>query len=357
MRTTLNVFNFWGSGNIGDDLMLAGFLAGLDRFGVPYEGRLASLCSQDMASQRLRFPAIRWIDSRSPANWRAELAKAELLIGTGDTPFQLTSGDWFLKYLAEVLQEKAAAAELLLINVGAEQEIFPRKDDFARVLRSVTRCSTRDVFSYSVLEQLPGAAATRLSVGGDFANLSLERLAGEIAAEKAFPLGVVLAFETLSRLDLAAIRSFLQRVPGPVAFVTGDCRDGPVFEYGLYKSWTKGFSAWLSPLRKTLVLRRPSYSSCSLRDLAQAVAECEVILSSRYHGLLVGAWLGCRVAAIGRSSKVSSLARELGIPCVDPPIQHADLERAVKDAAPVPRRLLTEQSERAAEGLLACKFW
>src|SRR5271157_1377573 len=104
MWSALNVFRFWGAGNIGDDLMLRGFLTGLERFGVQYEGRLSSLCAHDIVSQRLRFPGIRWLDSKSSGQWRAELAKAAMLIGTGDTPFQVTSGNGSLNHLSDVLR-------------------------------------------------------------------------------------------------------------------------------------------------------------------------------------------------------------------------------------------------------------
>ena len=138
------------------------------------------------------------------------------------------------------------------------------------------------------------------------------------------------------------------------ATITGDCRAGPGFEWQLFKSWT---NPWLSPLRRRLVLRRPDYASCSLAELLLPLAECQKILTSRLHGILAAAWLGCQVAAIGRSSKVVAVAERLGVPCARPPLNRDALLDLVQHAVRVPRRVLNECREEAYYGLTACRFW
>ena len=354
MPQALNVFNFWGAGNMGDDLMLAGFLQALDHFGVSYKGRFSSLCSHNVASQTTRFPKINWIDSSTSPNWRLALARTELVVGLGDTPFQLTSGDWSLKHLEEVCKCIPAGAETVFINIGAEQECLSRAADFAAVLHNVGRCSTRDSFSHSVLRKVSRNSNTQLSVGGDLANISLENISRQLSSNGKFKLAVIVGYDTLSTADLSAIKDAIIATSGPVSFITGDCRDGPGFEFELFKSWTKPF---FSPLRRKLQLRRPDYGLCTLLELVQPVAECEVVLSSRLHGLLTAAWLGCRVAALGRSSKVVALAKECNIPCIEPPLDSGRIRDLIKNASVVDRARLKQCREESLDGILACKFW
>lgn len=354
LRQSLIAFDFWGAGNMGDDLMMAGFLEGLDRCGVRHKGLLWSLSAFDITSQRKRFSGIEWFSSKERANLDRLLASTELILGVGDTPFQITCGDWFLRHLEYVFQNKRAGAEAIFINVGAEEEVLPQAGEFAPILRRLSRCSTRDSFTHSILRRLGAEPATNLLPGGDLAHISLERLAGTIAVERRFPLGVVLGIDTLSGNDLDAIRGYLEKASAPVAFITGDLRDGPGFESHLFRIWTR---PWLSRLRRKLILRHRNYHSCSLEELVLPLAECETILSSRLHGILAAAWLGCRVAAIGRSSKVVAFAEQLGIPCAKPPLTGDALKHLVQQADVVPRRLLETARDEAYQGLTACKFW
>ena len=339
---------------MGDDLMVDGFLHALDQLGVRSEGQLSSLCPLDISSQQKRFPAMQWIDSKQPSVWQSAVAQADVLIGLGATPFQLSSGDWLLQHLTDVLKVIPPEKEVFFVNVGAELEMLPKAKEFAAILNRVNRCSTRDSFSYSILEKLSVEPAKRLTIGADLANISLERLAGQTVADRKFPLGIVLGIDTLSRADKNAVRDFLKKTPGPIAFITGDYRDAVGFEFHLFKRWTRN---WFSPLRKKLVLRRPDYGTCTMSELIQPLAECETILSSRFHGLLAAAWLGCKVAALGRSSKVVALAKELDIPYVEPPFDSNAIQALASQAVTVSPKRLKQLREKALEGILACKFW
>ena len=53
--------DFLGAGNLGDDLMVSGFLEGIAQLGLRDKMRcLRALCSYDRSSQRHRFPQIDW---------------------------------------------------------------------------------------------------------------------------------------------------------------------------------------------------------------------------------------------------------------------------------------------------------
>src|ERR1700761_6297644 len=93
-------FDFYGSGNIGDDLMLAGFLQGLSQVGSAWPA-LHGRSRFPLGTQQTRFPEITWVDTAAAARKPAD--PEACWAGVGDTPFQLTSGPWFLEYSLEEL--------------------------------------------------------------------------------------------------------------------------------------------------------------------------------------------------------------------------------------------------------------
>jgi polysaccharide pyruvyl transferase WcaK-like protein len=351
---TLIVFDFWGAGNMGDDLMMQGFMSALEQSPSVTLGEITCFCAWDIASQRRRFPQLTWIDSKDDSAFQRAVERAEIIIGLGSTAFQLTSGDWFLKFVVRALSLIKPETKVFFINVGAETEILPRAKDFAGVLRRVNHCSTRDAFSQGVLSGLGVKSTSEIHIGGDLANISLPNLVKSVTlGKKKHSLGIVLGHDTLSSQDLDMARKFLEDRPSATrtAFITGDARDGAGFEYHLYKTWTKG---WFSTMKRKLSLRRPDYTVCSMEDLVRPFAECETIISSRYHGLLTAAWFGCKVAAIGRGSKVTALAEALNVPVIIPPIKPGDLEGLEKTAVRVAPERLEEMRKAALAGISAC---
>jgi polysaccharide pyruvyl transferase WcaK-like protein len=352
MGNALIVFDFWGAGNMGDDLMVDGFLRGLQELQPAGWGTITCLCGCDIASQRRRFPEIAWIETKDDPAFQLALDRADTIIGFGGTPFQLTSGDWLLRHMAHVFSRIKPETKVVFINVGAETEIFPRADEFAAILRRINYCSARDAFSHRILTGLGVKGASEIHIGGDLANISLPHLVTLVAPEKKYSLGVVLGYDTLSNQDLDMTKKFLKgrQSNTRTAFITGDSRDGIGFEYHLYRSWTH---RWFSILRRKLSLERPDYAVCSMEDFARPFAQCEAVISSRYHGLLTAAWFGCKVAAIGRSSKVVALAKVLDVPVIVPPIKAGDLNRLEKATVRVAPERLEELRKAALAGVSA----
>jgi polysaccharide pyruvyl transferase WcaK-like protein len=353
LGNVLIIFDFWGAGNMGDDLMVDGFLRGLQQLQPAGLKTVTCLCGYDIASQQRRFPQINWIETKDDAAFQLALDQAKTIIGFGGTPFQLTSGDWLLRHIIRIFSQIKREKNVIFINVGAETEIFPRADEFAAILRRINHCSARDAFSHRILTDLGVKGASEIHIGGDLANISLPHLVKLVSPEKKYSLGIVLGFDTLSNEDLDMTKRFLKgrQSKTRTAFITGDSRDGIGFEYHLYKSWTRH---WFSILKRKLSLERPDYTVCSMEDLVRPFAQCETIISSRYHGLLTAAWFGCKVAAIGRSSKVVALAAALGVPVVVPPIKPGDLNRLEKTAVWVAPERLEELRKAALAGISAC---
>src|SRR5262249_30953143 len=123
VRKILLGFDFYGAGNVGDDLMLQGFLAS-----IPPEQadslHFACITPHQVASQRQRFKQIEWFASPQ-VNREEMLSQCDYWLGVGDTPFQITCGSWFLdKILNDLRLTQRHGLPMHMIGIGAEEEVL-----------------------------------------------------------------------------------------------------------------------------------------------------------------------------------------------------------------------------------------
>ena len=339
-------FDFWGHGNIGDDLMIAGFQKALS---LPQKAvseiHVASIYF--IASQRLRFPDISWHQTL-PARGKDH---PSCWVGAGATQFQLTCGDYVLKYFLEQMPYINTFDQKCLICVGAEQEIEPEKERFALVANCFDRISTRDQHSAEILINMLGVPSSKVFSGSDLANISLADYVNcHRTAKRRFNLGVIVAGDTHCDEDLAAVKDFLVSRWRPTSFIAGDVRNIERHECHIYQQMVADLGWWT---KRKLVLSVPDYMNGNLRALLAPIEDCATVISNRYHGILIAAWLGCKVAAIARSSKIPPLAKELQIPICYPPLTRDKLERLQKEACIVSRDILEAARDKA---LAAVRF-
>lgn len=324
--------NYHGAGNVGDDFMFDGFLTGI-RALLPSATVMAR--ALEASSQRLRFPGVEWNpvirDDVSGHLWAA----------VGGTPFQFSSTDWSLRCLEGLVPEIERHERRTLICIGAETEVAPVAERFSKIAALFGRASTRDEHSRSILTGELGMKAGTVNSAADLANISLERVSRDFVPARRHLIGVIInTGDRLTNADADAVGAFARSL-GTVAFVAGETRDWPMLEVGL---WRRKF-ADLGPLLA------PDYQRATLPELAIPFASCTTILTSRYHGALIGAWMGCRVAVIARNSKVQAVGDELGLPAIRSPLTISSIDHAVRNAREVPRKTLLALSERAMEGV------
>lgn len=346
-KSNLLGFNFYGSGNIGDDLMLDGFLAvtGLDADRVHCilggERRISTL--------RCRFPSVEWTSS-AKLHYR-------IWMGVGDTPVQASSGPWCLNSLRDSLTGTDYECAVM-VGVGVEQEAVTLASGYRPLLRRMSLIGTRDERSAELLIREFGCGWGQIVVGADLAHAcpALQSLARAQPLEaRKYSLGVTICGgDGLPRQSLRVFRDWLLRrdLTKTVVLPT-DVRSLPYGEVDLHRRWTTK-SRWRRRPKMEIEIVTPDYwKASSVGRLVEHFADVQSLISSRYHGIVIGAWAGCRLAVIARGSKVETLARELDIPSVGRHFTTRDLDRIHEEARPVSLKKLEALAHKAGDAALA----
>lgn len=234
-----------------------------------------------------------------------------------------------------------------MVNVGAESEISRVASEYRAVAGMFPRISTRDAQTARVLVECLGVDSERICVSSDLANIILPEMVNATRVTR-YPVGLILAGDALDGADLAETTRFIQRRSGQVALIACDTRSGRAFDSNVFRQLRWGCS---SDIHRQPTVQTPPYRTGTLSQLIAPIGDCEVILSARYHGLLTAAWWGCKVAAIARSSKISALAAELGLPVLPRPLDADAMEAVMGEAATVDRGKLAALQRSAVEGV------
>ena len=289
--------HFFGAGNIGDDLMLAGFLGHLGR--SRSDLRITCCCPHDLSTQRRRFPQVEWLDY-STARRRTAIEQARVWVCPGGSPFQSDDGDWFTPHLVEEADLcLASGVPMFWLGVGVNDASSLDDLRLARVLAQAAGVWARDDHTARLLE-----GRGRIYPGADLAHLFLRE---RPRPKQGDGLAVCLNFHDDLAPHVLALERFLDRVPAVFGLI-GEVRELPRGERALY--------AQLSPAyRQRVALCLPDYAASNCEGLLKAWPSCEAVLSSRYHAALIEAWAGARVGVLAINDKLRGLAEDLSIAC------------------------------------------
>jgi len=336
MTTRLCIGNdYFGAGNFGDDLTLAGFLAAAERYP---DLEITACTAYDRAAVAGRFPRIRWLPESEAARDDA-LRNADAWIALGDTPFQLDSGPWLLDRNERERRRCAALAKpMYLLGVGCESREAARDPRSQALLAAAQRIWTRDAFSAETLR--PFVNPARLCLGADVAHLVFRDATHPPACEPG-TVGLLLAFERREQFDLGELARFVERRPdGRTRWLVQEGRAFPHLERWILER--------LAPeVRSRLIVMDVDYSMISIEEYLRAFGAPEVTITSRYHAAVVAAWQGSRVLVVSRSPKLQAVAGELGLVGIDTVSSHLVMESALASAAVVPRDRLLRLRDRA----------
>jgi polysaccharide pyruvyl transferase WcaK-like protein len=333
-------FHFYGTGNFGDDLMVDGFLGLLDQWhlGFRWTGAIAG----DIGSQSRRFPQVRWMPA-TLAHRAQAIAEADVWLGLGSTPFQTDSGPWLLDYLStevDLCLRHDKPMFLLGVGVGDREALLdPRARKIVDAARMIW---TRDDRSAELLSTI--AHSDKIIAGADLAHLSLMRQV--LSPHDATSIGWLLHFENSSLLDQEVLEGLLAEHGG--RWLVQEVRE-------LEGSERATLARLSAESRRAVDVHIPDYKQAtSTRELIDAWPMPATLVSSRYHGLLVGAWAGSRVVAVERNEKLIGGALSLGCERLVSLRDRRLIEDALQKARIVPRPVLCRQAELAES---ACRHF
>jgi hypothetical protein len=326
--------NYFGAGNLGDDLTLAGFLSVALRHP---DVEISACTPYDVASRRRLFPQVRWLTDEEPVR-AAALRDCDVWLGLGDTPFQLDSGPWLLDHNERERQRcDTLGRPMFLLGVGCESAAAAGDLRSRALLAATQRVWTRDELSTATLQ--PFVDRSRLTTGADAAHLAFG--AGRAPERAAGVVGLMLAFERREQFDPAEIERFVQRrAPGRTRWLVQEARALPYVERWLLDH--------LAPeTRARLAVMEIDERATSVGDYLERFGSPEVVVTSRYHGALVAARNGSKLVVVSRSAKLRGIAAELDLPELDRADSHRTLEAALETARSVAGDRLEVLRERA----------
>lgn len=344
-------FDFYGAGNVGDDLMLDGFLKEMKSSNIEFYCSLP----RDPNSQKIRFPEINFV-SREDRVKAADICN--IWIGVGDTPIQIKSGNWFLDHLLKESElKKGKKIKYYFIGVGAESEAVTEKANFKAVLDEIDHIWTRDKATTDTLIKGFDLQADRITTSSDLANISLRKIfltPGRNEKNK-YDIGLCYFDENAESVNLDAVKIFLKNAVTKnkrVLAFGNEVRKEGKYEYMIYMNMFNRFERLFGNIK---YYQPDYYNMNNVADLVHHYSKCEVIMSSRFHSLLTAAWAGCKVVALERSSKVSALAEDLGINEVKKPFTPEKLMLSYNESAIVDINILNRFHEQAVSSIESLK--
>lgn len=325
--------HFYGAGNLGDDFMLAGFIAAM-RTLAP--SATYSCCVPfTLDPLRRRFPEITWHPYDGESRSRC-IEECDVWLGLGGSPFQHALSRWFVDHLlGEADLCRRHHKPMFYLGVGVQTTAELASPEVRRLCAQAASIWTRDRHAADILREAgcecPVEAAT----------------------------------------DLAHV--FLRDCPPPPAN-RGILCVVPNFDYGAWPGWSeyaRAFAAlqperriWLAQESRELpgaeralhaalphnernhwALIIPDQPGAPLPSVLERWPSGEWLVTARYHAALAGAWAGAKVMVLATNDKLRAVARELHAPLLSPSADAATILSTLQAATPAARPLAS--AERA----------
>lgn len=329
--------HFYGAGNLGDDLMMAGFLQAWDQWDK--RGTLACAIPFDRMAQQQRFPQVTWLPYDLETRTRA-IRDCSVWLGLGGPAFETDSGTWMLEHMAvelELCQRFHKPMFFLCVGVSNREALDDPRN--LAVLDYAEHIWTRDEDVAARLRKVCGTG--KITSGADLAHLFLETQSWPPSHDRR--LGWLMHFDDSGLVRPDAIAEAIARLPEwEHCWLVQEVRE-------LRGSELATLQALPAQTRKQLTMCVPDYLCAMTDQLLNAWPVCETVLTSRFHGALISAWRGSRVAVVERNDKLRGLANTLGCQSIPAAADANILCQAISSSAVVERSILEQQQELAQD--------
>jgi polysaccharide pyruvyl transferase WcaK-like protein len=227
---------------------------------------------------------------------------------------------------------------MVYLGVGCESAAAANDRRSQALLAASTRVWTRDSLSTELLAAAYPSAA--IQTGSDLAHLEFE--IGVSSTPEQGVLGLLIAYEREGAVPTRALEDLIEGRPGaPLRWLIQEERSFPYTERWSYAALTESTQQQMSVMPF-------DYHHDSVDAFLAHFGSPEIVVSTRYHGTLVAAWQGSRVAVIARSAKLRGIAEDLDLPWTEHIATAADLRTLIERARPARPERLNRQSARAA---------
>lgn len=332
--------HFYGAGNFGDDLMIAGFLQAAAAAGVRAHWTCAT--PFDRAAQRRRFPEIAWLPYDEATRVEA-VRSCDLWLGLGGPAFETDSGSWMAEHLAvETTLCERFRKSMYFLCVGCSNRDALNDTRIRAAIDRAEHIWTRDAWTKRVIDSF--ATEEKTTAGGDLAQLALAE--HRWCDARPHSLAWLLHFDDRTMLEGHAVSTTVQR--------SSRCEQHWLVQEirRLNGSELENYDVLPPDIRGQLSLSAPDYGHGSMTQILDAWPVCETVVSSRFHGALAAAWRGAKLVVAMRNDKLRALVETLqcrSLECVD---DADELSAAIATAQPVDRRLLEAEREKASQSCL-----
>jgi hypothetical protein len=316
--------HFYGAGNLGDDFMLAGFLAAMRTLAPQAEFTCCVPFPLDPLRQR--FPRIHWLPCDETSRAQA-IAECDAWLGLGGSPFQSALSRWFVDHLVgEAAHCARTGKPMFFLGVGVQSSADLTEPDVRRICAQAAGIWTRDPASATQLQALhptvPIAAAADLAHVFFRENPPPAAVGGRVT--------LVANFDYAAWPGQAACLHALSRLPATEwVWLAQESRELPGAERCLFASLPAAERA-----RWHLV--SPEQPGVPLPEVLARWPAGEWLVTARYHAALAGAWSGSRIVVLSTNEKLRAAARELHAPLASPADDEAAMTRALGETRPAP---------------------
>ena len=355
--------HFYGAGNLGDDFMLAGFLAAMRTLAPT--ATFTCCVPFPLDPLRRRFPAITWLPCDEPTRARC-IAECAAWLGLGGSPFQSALSRWFVDHLvSEAALCALAHKPMYFLGVGVQTSAELADPDVQRICAQAAAIWTRDAASAARLAALP--APPPIASAADLAHLFFRETPPPAAS--AGRLTLVANFDYGAWPGQAAFLSAAQAsVPGLAiterVWLAQESRELPGAERALHHAlpladrarWSLAIPDRLPSPAESLATAGAPTAAESLTTALSRWPSGAWLVTARFHAALAGAWAGSKIAILATNEKLRAAAHELACPLLATDADAATVTRtlhSLSSQAGVSRAALDLAADRAFEACAA----
>ncbi|GEM_PF-1177362 len=298
------VLGYFGRGSFGDELILKELI---EEFLVRNEEMIVSSYSPRKTSKENH---IRAVGKFNPITLLSAMFSAnELWIGPGGL-FNLRNTHSYAYYFLLAMFAKALRKKICIKRVGLQKGALHRNSNrilFKLLLRLANSVSVRDKTSYDELKKAYPELINKVLIEDDIVIDVLKRDRNAYVSkmlknvEKKKILGINITEACVDYSKIAKIVHYFKGKGYSIRYLEANTRED--------KNITERFIKEYQLMGDILTFN--SYSDVDL--FCKAIAECELVISMRYHVLVIAYFSGSRCIAVPWNSKIEDFARSYDV--------------------------------------------